>query len=261
MARTRGCLWLAAGLVVALLAGVVGFMVLSRTGGGRSDQAPAAGAEVPVVVAAQAVEVRSVLRAEDVAVKQMPVSAVPEGALRAVEEVAGKITLVALYPGEVILTQRLVDPNLTAADGRTAVVVAENEVLMAFPAADLMSKAGILKPGDHVDLLFSLKIPTNREAGAQNAQDELQTFDALSNVTIAATVAGQSSGQGQTAPPEALLLTVSPQDALVLKYVKDAGGVLDVVLRAPGDTKPYPAEPVDTDYVIRRYQIPIQPGR
>ena len=86
----------------------------------------------------------------------------PEGAVPALEDATGKLTLVDLYPGEIILSQRLLDPNVIAPDGRLALVVAEEEVLMAFPAQDLMSRIGVLKPGDHVDLLFSLEFPANR---------------------------------------------------------------------------------------------------
>ena len=54
---------------------------------------------------------------------------------------------------------------------------------------------------------------------------------------------------------------MSPQDALVLKYVKDAGGILDIVLRAPGAEQPFDVEPVDVDYILNRYQIPTEVGR
>jgi pilus assembly protein CpaB len=92
-----------------------------------------------MVVAARAVPVRTVLTDEDVQLKQMPVSAVPEGALRETGEAVGKITLVDLYPGEVLLSQRLVDPDVASASGRLALVVAADEVLMAFPAGDRLT--------------------------------------------------------------------------------------------------------------------------
>jgi hypothetical protein len=57
------------------------------------------------------------------------------------------------------------------------------------------------------------------------------------------------------------MLAISSQDALVLKYVKDTDGVLDMVLRAPGAEQPAAAEPVDVDYLIRRYRIPTEVGR
>jgi pilus assembly protein CpaB len=262
MARTRGCLWLTAGVVVAILAGVVGFLVLSRatgqqTGGGTVT----AGRTVPVVVAIQAVPVGTQLSAEMMQVRQIPVEATAEGAVGAVEDATGKITLVDLYPGEVILAQRLVDPNVVSGDGRKALVISEGQVLMAFPASDLMSRVGVLKPGDHVDLLFSLKFP-DMTAGAEAGGEQLQTFNLLENVTIAALVGGQTTtGGASQGPPEALLLTIAPQDALVLKYVKDAGGAMDIVLRAPGDTGPYETDPVDVDFMINKYNIPTGAGR
>ena len=51
MGRMRGCLWLTAGLIVALLAGFVGYATLQRATGAQAQQ-PAAAPQVPVVVAA-----------------------------------------------------------------------------------------------------------------------------------------------------------------------------------------------------------------
>ena len=164
MARTRGCLWLMAGAVVALLAGLVGYLTLSNATAQRD--APAGGLpEVQVVVAAQAVAVRSALTDKDVVLRSVPVNLAPEGALQETRAVVGKVAMTDLVPGEVILQQRLADPNVTARDGRAALMMAGDEVLMAFPAADLLSKAGVLKAGDHIDLLFSLQVPTEPRAG------------------------------------------------------------------------------------------------
>jgi pilus assembly protein CpaB len=266
----RGFLWFAAGLTVAILAGFVAFVTLSRAAAQQSGQEEVTLPTVSVVVAARAIEVRSLLGAEDLEAREIPVDAAPEGAVRELEDAVGMITLVDLYPGEVILVQRLVDPNVADASGRLALVVAEEEVLMAFPAQDLMSRVGVLKPGDHVDLLFSLELPTNRGVlsllasteeggegvvgGGGGGGEEQFTFDLLQNLTIAALV-------GESETPQAILLTLSPQDALVLKYVKDAGGILDIVLRAPGAEQPFSIDPVDVDYILNRYQIPTAIGR
>jgi len=253
----------------------VAFITLQRATAQRTGE-DVSGSRVPVVVAARAIEVRSPLTAEDLELRELPVEAAPEGAVRELEEAVGKITLVDLYPGEVILAQRLLDPNVITGDGRLALVVAEDEVLMAFPAKDLMSRIGVLKPGDHVDLLFSLDFPVNRgveefllaegepaESGAAGGgrEEEQVTFNLLQNVTIAAIVTGQTPTGGEAGAAEAILLTVSPQDALLLKYAKDAGGIVDIVLRAPGTERPFSTEPVDVDYMIHRYRIPTEIGR
>jgi pilus assembly protein CpaB len=261
MARTRGCVWLTAGVVVAILAGVVGFLILSRAAGQPAAGLPgAAGRTVPVVVAVQAVPVGTLLTTEMLQTREVPVESTAEGAVGAVADAVGKVTMADLYPGEVVLAQRLVDPNVISGDGRKALILSEGQVLMAFPAADLMSQVGILKPGDHVDLLFSLKFPYT-VPGAQSQNEQTSTFDLLQNVTIAALVGGQTTTGGASQSAAALLLTVAPQDALVLKYVKDAGGAMDIVLRAPGDTGPYQTNPVDIGYMINRYTIPTGPGQ
>jgi pilus assembly protein CpaB len=271
MGRARGFLWLVAGLIVAVLAALVAYTALTRATAQRAGQ-DVAGPSVPVVVAAHAVAVGSQLKTEDLQVKTVPVAAAPEGAISDVAAGTGQLTSVDLYPGEIILSQRLVDPNVTSGDGREALLMAGEDVLMAFPADDLMSKTGVLKPGDHVDLLFTLDFPVYAAAAAAaggapasaaaatGPDTEKSTFSLLQNVTIAALVS-QATSEGGNGTPNAILLTVSPQDALVLKYVKDSGGILDVVVRAPGSEQPFEAGPVDFDYMINRYRIPVGAGR
>jgi pilus assembly protein CpaB len=135
-----------------------------------------------------------------------------------------------------------------------------------------------------VDILISLEFPTGREVEvatspgetettrtAGSTGEEQATFVVLENVGIAAltgwrpaTAEGEGvlpSGATEARPPTAILFALSPQDALVLKYVKDAGGVQDIVLRAPGAEGPFDTEPVDVDYVLNRFQIPNEVGR
>ena len=272
MARLRGFIWLLAGLVIALVAGVIAFQTLTHAAAAPGAE-PAAGPVVEVVVAARALPVRSLITDADVTMTELPVTAVPVGALRSVNDAVGRLSLVELAAGEPLLAARLLDPNIQAADGRLAVFMVEDEVLMALSAQDLMSTLSVLKPGDHVDVLFSLPLPTERSEGAEAGSDEEQsTFALLQNVTISALVGGQTGqaaalipGQAAAAqpagPPKALLLTLPPQDALVLKYMIDAGGTFDLVLRAPGVEQPFDTDPVDLDYVIDRYDLPIQIGR
>lgn len=282
MGRLRGFLWLVAGLVVAGLAGIVGFITLSRAAA-QSVGEMASKPGVPVVVAARAVALRSTLTSEDLEVKELPVDLLPEGVLSDVLDAEGKVALVDISPGELILARRLMEANMISADGRLALFIAEDEVLMAFPATDLMSRAGVLKPGDRVDLLISLHFPTDRGMvmlaegekvagpGGPGGKEELATFVLLENVGIAGFVGGPSAqeesggmlspGAKEASSVKAILFTLTPQDALVLKYVKDAGGVQDIVLRAPGAEYAFSIEPVDVDFVINRYRIPTEVGR
>ena len=169
MPRLRGFLWLLSGLTVALIAAYVGFVTVSR-----AAEAPAQGADsgpkIDVVVAARPIPVRTLLRLEDVEVKQLPVGSVPPDAVTALDNAVGRVALVQLYPGEAVLSQRLLEPNTVSADGRMALFVTEDEVLVAVPAQDYLSRSGMLKPGDKVDVHFSLDFPVSRVAGEASRQ-------------------------------------------------------------------------------------------
>jgi Flp pilus assembly protein CpaB len=133
---------------------------------------------------------------------------------------------------------------------------------MAFPANDLMSSNNLLKPGDHVDLLFSIEV---QETDASSG--ELVTFNALQNLEIAAIVQPQDletqakAEAGGKARPLAIVFALDPQDALVLKHLHDMGGTVDIVLRAPEAKERFSTQPVNQKYLIDRYQlrIPVLP--
>lgn len=271
MARLRGFVWLSAGVVLALLAGLVAYTTLSRVAEAPADSAAAA-PKVTVLVASRNLPVRSVLTLDDLLEVELPPDAAPDGAARTTDSAVGRLTTTPLFPGEPILEQKLVDPNVTSPDGRKALFLLEDEVLMALASQDMLSLSGMLSPGDHVDILFSLDFPENRGIGAvDSGQDDQQTtFGLLQNVMIAGLVGGvpTANAEGEeggeatsTARPETILLSIAPQDALALKYAVDAGGVIDLVLRAPGVEKPFVTDPVDIDYLINRYRIPTGPGR
>jgi hypothetical protein len=93
------------------------------------------------------------------------------------------------------------------------------------------------------------------------------TFSALQNLEIASLVQPREAGaeaveRGVTeGPPLAIVFTLEPQDALVLKHLKDIAGAVDIVLRAPGVEERFETQPVHMDYLIDRYDlhIPIWP--
>jgi Flp pilus assembly protein CpaB len=266
MERLRGFLWLIAGVIVAALAGGVAFIALSRA---TTQQVQVAQVRAPrnnVVVAMRTVDARRQLAQEDVQLREVAVEAIPEGAITDIDKAIGMVTLVDLYAGEVLLEQRMLDPNVQTANARLALVMAEDEVLMAFPSGDLINNLAVLKAGDRVDFHFTYALPVGRATGliapvqqpsadenAEEAPTELVTFSLLQNIELAGVVRARNDQGQETGPPQGLLLAVSPQNALVLKYMKDVGATVDLVLRAPGAEGQFPVEPVDLDYLLNGY--------
>ncbi len=237
------------------------------------------------VITTHDVAMGTILRAEDVTILEIPVGIAPWNALSEVGDALGRITKVPLVGGEMVLEHHLADPTNVSHD--LAFIIGDDQVQMAFPATDLMSTLNILQPGDVVDILVSIDkqvpvVEAGRERttpeGEQQQEARLFTFDALQAIQIQAIVVDvvtQSRGGGVSAsvggeaqptptpqPSEiqvrAYLLALSPQDALVLKNLRDDGGRFDIVLRSPTSTQLFELSPVFSEYLIDRYELTIE---
>jgi pilus assembly protein CpaB len=232
-----------------------------------------------VVVSTHDIKPGTVLKAEDLRFAEMPVGLVPVGAIRNLEAAIGKFVKADLVVGEMILDHKLANPTNVSHD--VGFLLEDNEVLMAFPASDLMSTLNVIQRGDLVDIFASMSQVIPKETGAsgvlsgeqsQETEKYTFTFDALQRVQITAlvidVVAGKSNGSLPTVgsenlvqpevvenKPRAYLLALSPQDALVLKHLKDTGATFDFVLRAPTSHQLFEVQPVMSDYLLDRYQL------
>jgi pilus assembly protein CpaB len=230
----------------------------------------------------------TLLRAEDLSVLEVPIGIAPRDAMDDIDNAIGKFTKVALISGEMVLEHHLADPTNVSHD--QAFLIADNQVMMAFPATDLLSTLKILQPGDAVDILVSIPQSVQPQepglgeqtlAGEEEVGEEtrLFTFDSMQAVNIQAVVIDiieenegrtSTSGAVNTSPSAVptpspseynikdYLLALSPQDALILKHLRDAGGNFDLVLRSPTSNQLFDISPVFSEYVIEKYNLEIE---
>ena len=188
-----------------------------------------------------------------------------------------------IVSGEIVMSQHLADPTNINRD--LAFVLQEDEVLMAFPVVDLMGQLEMLGRGDRVDILITYELEVRLpEEGVTLTLETPEpvtqkfTFDAMQRLEITATIveitsADQGGNQGvptinqegtpvptpTPSPSErntvALLLALDPQDALVLKHLKDTDAIFDFVLRSPTSNILFELEPVTSDYLIDLYGL------
>ncbi len=241
------------------------------------QETPVVEATTEIVITSQDLAVGAVLNREDVQLATVPLSLVPRDALQTIEAALGKIVTVHLIQGEMVLQHHLADPTNVTHD--VGYIIANDEVLMAFPTTDLMSTLGILQRGDNVDIFATMTVevsPTNTtisEGGitGQQAEQKVFTFDAFQRVQISAIVAdviaesGSSSIPGATQPTpnpanvklRAYLLALNAQDALVLKNMRDSGAIFDIVLRSPTSNEMFDISPVTEEYLLQRYKLQL----
>jgi len=211
-----GGLALAVGLLVA-------FTVYNRLRTFAGSAGNAGG--VPVVVAADDIQVGAKLEPQDVKVVTLPPAAVPPGAFSATSKVLGRGAVLPVSKGEFILPSKLAALNAGAGlpslipQGMRAVSVRVN---------DVVSVAGFVQPGTRVDVLAT---------GTQGSGNERQTTTVLENVAVIAvgkSLDRTASADAQAAP--VITLLVSPDDAQKLALVSQEGRI-QLSLRNPLDTK------------------------
>jgi len=209
-----GGLALAVGLLVS-------FTVYDRLRNVAGSNSNAGG--VPVVVAADDIQVGAKLEAHDVRVVNLPQSAVPPGFFSVASKVLGRGAILPISKGEFILPSKLAALNAGAGlpsmipPGMRAVSVRVN---------DVVSVAGFVQPGTRVDVLAT---------GSEG--NERQTVTVLENVAVIAvggSLLERLTGGEANAP--VITLLVSPDDAQKLALASQEGRI-QLALRNPLDTK------------------------
>ncbi|HEX5418321.1 MAG TPA: Flp pilus assembly protein CpaB [Chloroflexota bacterium] len=295
MRKTRGILFIFIGIILAFAAA---FMVMNISKQ-AATQAVAAPTPIPksyIVVAQRDIPENVAVSSDDLAQQELPTALAPPGAIAAPEIAVGKYTTAPIYKGEIIVAPLLADNqrvNVLAAQ------IPDGKVAMAVTVNDTLNSLGVLRPGDHVDVILTLDVspivpktpvPGNLANNPQNNQQsppQYTTQLTLQNVQILAigapageyTPATPTSGQqsnnsppvavragGPTPEPTArptpaivqprtLTFLLNHQDAVTLKFIKDSGGTMDLVLRSPTDNKVAETNAETLDSVYREFHF------
>ena len=219
-----------------------------------------------------------VLSAEDVKIAEFPIKFAPKDTITSFEDAVGKISKMDLVEGELLLEHYLVDPtDVSAYD--VAYILDDNHVLMAMPATDLMSREAIIKRGDIVDMMVSIQesletVNADGETEDETSPEENEppqqvTFTVSQRLGISAIIIDILQDPNDETPQEspsqnqvvvqAYLIALNPQDALVVKYLKDIGGIFEFVIRAPTSTGQFDLTPVTSEFIKELYGLDLLP--
>ena len=270
MRKRTGTLIMLAGIVLAVIAGMLVFGMTQQTRAERIAQVE----QVLVVMAARDIPEGTAVTADALAMQAFPADFVPAGAIADTELAVGKYATTRITTGQIVLANQLSSNKRV---GDLSLSVPPGKVAIALPMSDLMSTNGAIKAGDHVDVLLTLDLKELQiEGGSHLASAVLENSNIRNNVTqttvqnvevlaigqgvdvetdgngASATTAGNTSSGRQQG---AVILLLEPQDALIVKYAKDSGGVVDLALRAPEDTAPVTTDPVTIDRLFEQFNF------
>jgi len=135
-----------------------------------------------------------------------------------------------------------------------------------------LTAVNALRNGDRVDFVYStLLVPQdfaedpNKQALLKTplAAQYLTTRTLLQNIRIDRLGIYKADGTFED-NPKYMIFIVSPEQALVLKWLRDAavyfGNTIELVLRAPGDQSPEAASlEINVQYMREKYGLPEPP--
>jgi Flp pilus assembly protein CpaB len=238
-----------------------------------------------VVVIIRDAKLGDLLKLEDLSVISVPAELLPRDIISDPALAAGKYIKSDMVQGEMVLEHNLAQPTNVNHD--LAYILSDDHVLMGLSIDDVMTKEGIIQRGDIVDIYITISeeapVTTNssqqQPASTQTAPEisatalpRKFTFPAFQNTNITALVMDivQDQNQNQNALQptpmvptrqkiniRAYLLSMNPQDALVLKHLVDNGGKFDLVLRSPTSTQPFDLRPVTQEYIVELYGLEV----
>jgi pilus assembly protein CpaB len=221
---------------------------------------------VDVIVARQDIEENTVITTSMLLTTSYPVDLLRSDTIRSMSQVVGEdkvlSTKVKVFGG-----QPLLESQFVTSGGREgpSVVIPKGKVLVAFPSTDMLNSTGAVRPGDRVDILLTIPLSgtARLDAGAETASQVVGTARAivsqatLQNIEVKSTGlwAPPDAAEGHNETVKVITFLVDHQEALILKFVKDSGGTIDLAVRSIEDNQEVETDPVNLDYLVDLYRF------
>ncbi|WP_426996558.1 Flp pilus assembly protein CpaB [Pseudarthrobacter sp. N5] len=231
------------GGIVALVLAIVGALLLVSYIQGTEARAQKDLQPVEVLVVQAQIPAGSNLEKIRSSVKltSMPTTSVPNGALKNLDGIEGKVAAVELLPGEPLLGARLADPNSLAAPGSVPVPAGMQEISVQLEAQRVVG--GRISAGDTVGVVVLFGSGANKDAPAiESAQ---QVFHKVLVTSVQRSLAkAQSSG---TADPAAQANTELPTGQLLVTFARNEADSAKIAFAAQFGTLWLTKEPASAE--------------
>ena len=197
----------------------------------------------PVVIAAADVGEGKLIGREAVTVAEWPINTVPAGAYASIDSVAGRVTRIDVFRGEVIVPGRLapdgVGPGLQ-------VKITPGKRAFSLKIDDVSGISGMVQPNSRVDVLVTTRDPSTNKDVAKTFMSNMRV---LSIGTISAVSADNRPIQAPTAT-----LEVTPTEAERLMIAQGTGRI-QLSLRGYGDPDSIRTTGANSEDVLAQLRI------
>ena len=283
MQRKRlGFILIGGGVLLSLIVGVMVYQQVSD-----AERVKASLPTAKIVIATADIPARTEIAASMVNIQTVPDQLVQAGAATKIEDVVGKFTPDAIAKGAVISTQKI---GPVAVKNAPSFRIEKGKVMYVMPIAFAgsqfsLAQVNALRSGDRVDLLYTTinapqgLTPDQRQEVQANPIPYLQTRIMLQDLRIQeigsyapdgslvpATGDPNTKGAAPSLASANIIFIVDPEEALVLKWLKDAATYykesnVEMVLRSPADDQQADNNlVVNFNYMQQKYNLAPPPS-
>lgn len=249
----RSKVYIGVGVIVALLVAATVYLALQANGltGDREVEMR------PVVVAAVDIPSRKAIEEADVVVRNVVADPTNEGAFSSLDQVLGRVAGIPVATGQLVNASTLASTT----EGSTFSILAPGEEwdpngpdvrAVSLTVADANAVAGLLVPGQRVDIIVTM--PINPEVGqtAEGADAQAANFIAgpSTKVTLqSVTILSRNGG--------VYIVRADLETAEKIAELQAVGGVFTMALRLERDDRTADTEGSTVDRLIEEFGFPV----
>jgi len=169
-------------------------------------------------------------------------------AATSIDRVVNKVTLAPISKDEQILLNKLA---LTGQELSLSAKVPPGKRAITIPVDNIASVGGMIRPGDHVDIVGIVPIPMVGPDGKQvNQMTYLPLFQNVLVLAVGQDFANTLASQKQVTSSPIITFALSPQEANLIAFVQEQGKIR-LILRSPQDAQIQPATPATWDTLLK----------
>jgi Flp pilus assembly protein CpaB len=230
-----------------LIAAIGISQVMGRTGGPTTTGPQLA----PVLVASQHLDHNSILDETNVVVENWPVEIIPETAATSIEQIKDMATRAQLSKGLPIMIPHIVHKN-----DLQDLHIPEGMKVFAIKVAEDDTIAGLLNPGDKVDVIGRFRVKDGSGFYAKTFLKALRIFSVNSEMTAQAGNRTETSTRGSAI----VGVLVTPRQAEAI-YQVQVTGALKLILRGDHFMAGDDVEVAEVSEMLDRGENDLQPSK
>ena len=213
---------------------------------------------IKLVVAAKDLPAGTPLEAALLGQASVPEKFVQPYAARTPRDVLGLVTLAPPAQGEQILMNKLRRADEVAGDATLAGMTPKGTRAVTIGVDAITGVGGFVRPGDDVDVLWTLKLPGSTKQDGQVVM--LTLFQKVPVLAVGGQMVGRPPAQGQTAAPRdyTVTLALTPQETAFLLFAREQGRI-QLSLRPKQEDQTQAAVPPTNINTLLEAKLGIKP--